>query len=361
MIHETFAAKIPASHRKDRTCQYLQEKRNAKDADVFRSNWAKDSHSAGSFNKWERLAIPTAANLEKIVALIPNAWAIQFTFTLASPYLSKGIEAFDLLDNPIIRDKVYEVPIVPASSWKGAMHVTEEKHERIIRLFGNEQKSKKDFKAGRLRCFPTGFKETKCEVINPHDRARRVGTNPILLECVPEGQEGTFTVLYIPFGDENTPQTARDDLKLCVQAIHDLLLQWGIGAKKSNGNGLVKDAITSLYLAPLPQSEDNQEPQQPVLPEECKIYESRFGIDYQSVKPKDWKSHDGATREEYKRARDNYQHYQSDLEVYQRKYHEWEQHSQEPSQISVIKNPLLTQLTEIVEVQIVPILMKGNN
>ncbi len=216
------------------------------------------------YDDWDALAIPSTSDLKAFVSSISKAWAIQFTFTLATPYMSKSIEAFDLLDNPIIRDKVYEVPIIPASSWKGGLRsaatiiAMEErkvslqdvaKDKRIIRLFGNEREQNDNFSAGRLHCFPTGFKNTTCEVINPHDRARRVGTIPILLECVPVDQDGTFTILYVPFGDSNI-QESFDDLDLCAKAITSLLTVWGIGAKKSNGNGLAKDSLKDLHIEP---------------------------------------------------------------------------------------------------------------
>jgi hypothetical protein len=241
-------------------------------AEDFRMQWAKDGQHIRQaiFKEWTDLVIPSSADVQKIVARIPGAWAIQFTFTLASPYLSKGIEAFDLLDNPIIRDKVYEVPIVPASSWKGGLRaavlanfggdetkLTSEQNNQMRRLFGNERKADNGFLAGRLHCFPTGFQATRCIVINPHDRARRVGINPILLECVPEGQSGTFTALYVPFGDMSDSSVWGADLLLCVHAISDLLLQWGIGAKKSDGNGLAKDGLSNAHIWPEPpQIED---------------------------------------------------------------------------------------------------------
>ncbi len=295
MIYDTFAAHKPGTRRQTSTLEYLKKYKEHKSdrenkepnkkntADQFRSAWlagAKrpDAAATQRYKEWKKLAVPTYANLKEMVAHIPGSWAIQFSFTLASPYLSKGIEAFDILDNPIVRDKVFEVPIVAASSWKGGLRAAamtslfgediqtyaqavrqaqslkagqtqqwDVRIQQLVRMFGVESGIEHDYSAGRLHCFPTGFEQTQCEVINPHNRAHRVGTMPIFLECVPADQKGTFTMLYVPLGKVE-PIDSAADLELCAQAVKALLTEWGIGAKKSSGNGLAKDALQEAAI-----------------------------------------------------------------------------------------------------------------
>jgi CRISPR/Cas system CSM-associated protein Csm3 (group 7 of RAMP superfamily) len=353
MIYDAIAANKPSTHRLEQTREFLAQGRS----DVIRKNWRLGEQQPEQIARqqerhkdWSNLVIPSPTDLQHMVSLIPHSWAIQFTFKLATPYLSKGIEAFDLLDNPIIRDKVYEVPIVPASSWKGGLraaalmclfesidayaeavkhaHKLQEDQQakwdsrlrQLVRIFGVEKEIEHDYSAGRLHCFPTGFEATRCEVINPHDRARRVGTNPILLECVPAEEEGTFTVLYVPFGDVQQREAA-EDLMLCAQAIASLLLEWGIGAKKSDGNGLAKDEITRLYVGPQKQM-DAPEPQPPSLPDVCRRYEQ-------------------------------------DAERFSRSHAEWEQRPKQHT--SVLATATLTNLADIIKTQATPDFMEENH
>jgi len=102
-------------------------------------------------------------------------------------------------------------------------------HYRTERIEGRQ---------GRLFCFPTFFDQIDLEIINPHDRKRRVGKNPILFECVPAGATGTFRLLYVPYdfpGEVTPDETAlrtqvRAELPLVAEAVRDLLLIYGFGA-----------------------------------------------------------------------------------------------------------------------------------
>jgi len=51
-------------------------------------------------------------------------WAIQFTFILRKPYMTREDSDFYILDNPIRKDKVFKVPVAAASSWKGLLRWT---------------------------------------------------------------------------------------------------------------------------------------------------------------------------------------------------------------------------------------------
>ncbi|OQY98069.1 MAG: hypothetical protein B6D35_13205, partial [Candidatus Brocadia sp. UTAMX2] len=154
---------------------------------------------------------------------------LQFSFTLAEPYLSKDDEAFYICENPIRKDKVFKVPMVSGSTWKGNMRWTARQTENlnpdkpdndvIKRLFGNEKDEEKNFHRGRLNFYPAFFDQISLEVINPHDRKTKAGTLPIYIESVPEGATGTFSLLYVPFDLMGKPleqikEQVSEDIKL---------------------------------------------------------------------------------------------------------------------------------------------------
>jgi len=247
--------------------------------------------------------IPSSPDLS---ALPPGSWFLQFTFTLAKPWISKDDDPFYVAEsvNPVRKDKVFKVPMMSAASWKGllrwtAMHIClalqkdrlspeEFAQERLVQtlLFGDEkgeetgetkdfagyldklggkeareryvQKIRERFRldekaemlhhSGRLMFYPTFFDLIDVEVINPHLRETRAGTHPIYLECVPQGAKGIFSLLYVPFDIvDQIPESIVEESKkhLCYLApmIKNLFLTYGFSAKRSSGYGVAKDEI----------------------------------------------------------------------------------------------------------------------
>jgi CRISPR-associated protein Cmr2 len=114
-------------------------------------------------------------------------------------------------------------------------------------LFGDEKGEEPDH-SGRLMCYPTFFDLIDLEVINPHSRKTRAGTQPIYFECVPAGAKGTFSLLYVPFDligqpGERIKQQARLDLQTVCPAITALMLTYGFSAKRTSGFGAAHDTI----------------------------------------------------------------------------------------------------------------------
>ncbi|GIV84820.1 MAG: hypothetical protein KatS3mg052_1827 [Candidatus Roseilinea sp.] len=240
------------------------------------------------------------------LTLLPSgSWFLQFTFTLAKPWISKDDDPFYVAEsvNPVRKDKVFKVPMMSAASWKGllrwtAMHIrlaqkkdslTPEQfaQERFAQtlLFGDEKGEEpgktKDFAAyldalkpearaeyerllrthykakpadplphhsGRLMFYPTFFNLIDVEVINPHSRETKAGTRPIYLECVPAGASGTFSLLYVPFDligkpEDEIKQQAQADLGLVAEGLQALFLTYGFSAKRTSGYGTAKDEI----------------------------------------------------------------------------------------------------------------------
>lgn len=192
----------------------------------------------------------------------PFSFFLQFEFFLARPYLSKDDEEFYIIDNPVTKDKVFKVPMVSASSWKGNLRWTAREIEGlnpvipdtplIKRLFGNEKSSeeetKQDFNRGRLQFYPTFFDQIGLEVINPHDRKTKAGIMPIYIESVPEGAAGTFSLLYVPFDLMGRPynevrEEVRKDLYRAYYSLMVMMLTYGFSAKKSSGFGVIRDGF----------------------------------------------------------------------------------------------------------------------
>jgi len=104
------------------------------------------------------------------------------------------------------------------------------------RLFGpaHEDETETEAFRGRLFFYPSFFYGIRFETINPHDRARRIGKNPIRMECVPSGSESRFGVLYVAKGEKSE---AAEDVEAVAESCQAMLLELGFAAKKTSGYG----------------------------------------------------------------------------------------------------------------------------
>jgi len=217
------------------------------------------SKGAEQFDLLTNLGFSGISNVTSINKFPAFSFFIQLPFTLAKPYISRDDEEFYIHENPIKKDKVFKVPMVAPSSWKGNLRWVatkflldkiehgldkisyEQKEElienrcQIIRLFGTEKEGIEDVESnkieahldrlfgneltklfrkrvrqkgyvdkngmgkGRLFFYPTFFDKIALEVINPHDRKTKAGKQPIYMESVPTDTKGIFSLLYIPF------------------------------------------------------------------------------------------------------------------------------------------------------------------
>jgi CRISPR-associated protein Cmr2 len=259
-----------------------------------------------------------------IALLPPGSWFLQFTFTLARPWISKDDDPFYVAEsvNPVRKDKVFKVPTMSAASWKGllrwmVMHIRlamqkdkltadEFARERLAQtlLFGDEKGEEpgqtKDFAAylgalkpearqdyerllrahyklssadplphhsGRLMFYPTFFNRIDVEVINPHSRKTRAGTHPIYLECVPIGAQGTFSLLYVPFDligkeERDIKQQSLADLELIAEGLSAMFLTYGFSAKRTSGYGVAEETVSNGLVQI--RIEETQSPLSPV-------------------------------------------------------------------------------------------------
>ncbi len=186
--------------------------------------------------------------------------AFQVGFELLTPWYSRDDRVFHVMDNPVRKDRVFGVPFMAASSWKGmlrwacrmqaglqeylATHGGKltgwQDPDWIQHLFGNEKGETEHFQRGALAFYPTWFNRIGFEVINPHSRARRAGTQPIYYEVVPPKAQGTLSLLYAPWPGMKPAIEPREELPKLLEAIEDLLTIYGISAKRTVGWGTAR-------------------------------------------------------------------------------------------------------------------------
>jgi CRISPR-associated protein Cmr2 len=308
-------------------------------------------------------AIPEAFHFlpddDAIYQMPAFSFLLRVPFHLRKPYLSKDDTTFHLLDNPVRKERIFQVPMVAATGWKGALraamaqqlvewwsslnnHQQQQRTYRkafvkrrvqMARLFGNEKGVQTDdttfeefldkfggrqqapyyrrvvrryfsssgFFAGRLHFFATFFDNIGLEVINPHSRQSGVGERgPILMECVPQGTTGTLLLLYVPSGSPDRREVAQD-LEVTAQGVQAMLTTYGFGAKTNSGFGVVTEELNGegklLLRAALSASTSDQpvRPVEPQIPENVQHFLDKYPGEDFSLKPKEWREKHKAT------------------------------------------------------------------
>jgi CRISPR-associated protein Cmr2 len=248
--------------------------------------------------EWSSLDL--TPRLPDITSFPFGSGALQFTFALRKPYISKDDADFYILDNPVKKEWVFKVPYMAPSQWKGALRAAMtvilaeqsssmkdetwlEHRLQLTRLFGNEKDVGMDderfeafldlkrpdlvklyrerlkaysdtgFLSGSVQFYTTFLDRIGLEVINPHERETGVGKLPIYFECVPattkdgKGKEvrttGIFTLLYMTlYGPEmsleETEEQSAQDMKALAKGIRAMMTRYGFGAKTSSGFGV---------------------------------------------------------------------------------------------------------------------------
>lgn len=211
---------------------------------------AYQAHLRTSRELLERLGLlpPERVDLSRLPS---RSFYLRMDFRLEMPYMSRDDRAFSITENPVRKDRVFEVPMVSPSTWKGALKNAcrmAGDETRLTALFGTApsgpevddgatEAAEEDSAAkGSLHFYPSFFGGVGLETINPHDRKTRTGKNPIRIECVPKGSGSTFAMLYAPI----LPPVVEDaaaDVRLVTSACQAMLMDFGFAAKKSSGYG----------------------------------------------------------------------------------------------------------------------------
>ena len=201
--------------------------------------------------------------------LLPKpSFALAFQFTLAKPYISGDEPQVYIIDNPIVKDRLFGMPMVKPSTWTGHLrHAMREMlewqpghpdGEVINRLFG-PLKDEAELAQGYLHFYPTFFKKVSLEVINPHDRKTRVGKVPIPFEAVPACQSGEFYLLYSPVGAKACAlEHVKCDLKAVARGVAAMFTLFGFSAKKTDGYGVAKERLSPAGEMPMLWTNDTQ-------------------------------------------------------------------------------------------------------
>lgn len=207
------------------------------------------------------LVLPNWLQLDPQFDSLPDgSWlAFEVKFTLETPWYSKDDRPFHVLDNPVRKDRVFGAPYMAAASWKGllrwacrmraGLHDYLQQHGgnldgwpepmELVHLFGNEKGEAEGFQRGALAFYPTWFSRIGFEVINPHSRRTRAGTQPIAYEVVPAGTEGMLRLLYAPLPGAAARDRVKSEetIERLIEAIQALLTTYGISAKRTAGWG----------------------------------------------------------------------------------------------------------------------------
>ena len=322
--------------------------------------------------------MPEKAPSELLRHLPFGSWLLRFTFQLKKPYISQDDAPFYIIDNPVRKDKVYKIPMVSSAQWKGTLQSVMargilssknqaefmERRLMLIRLFGNDKDTVADFfedqredqrdvwekefrkqlnkfygvkkitdlhRRGRLRFFPSFFDDIGLEIINPHDREKKTGINPIYFECVPGGGVAQFKFLYAPLDIMAKPRTeiikeVVADWKLLKEGIKDVFTLYGFGGKISSGFGVAVDSFVGQAelcckgMAINMTNETQQLPKEPVLPEVVQSFYEKYPDEDRSFskKAKEW-SKNKKKRPEYTKAKEDYLKFTQEHERYERK------------------------------------------
>jgi len=312
---------------------YVKENKT-KELNDFKNE--KREYSIGDLEKIKQISgiYENSKELREHIKKLPKySFAIWFKFKLKAPYFSKDDDEFYIIQNPILKETNFKVPMIRGSGWKGALaHAfrelfkkdsenNREKIESFLRIFGagsenikviesyvlgkskNVEEAKNKLlefmlfelglevskkiidevnKCNNLECiknilknrlskkyqdsqqnlplefrthkgrtifYPTYFDRLSLEIINPHDRIKRAGTNPIHYEVVPQNTDGIFQLIYIPFdgivkGEKELKNEVKQDLRFLTEVI-EKLRDMGLGAKTKLGWGrfeIIKDA-----------------------------------------------------------------------------------------------------------------------
>ncbi len=216
------------------------------DADALRAVWRPD----GAMVPQDLL--PLLRPEIPLNALPSGSFLVHIPFRLATSYFSRDERDFYLLDNPVRRERTFDIPMVASTGWKGALRAAMRQAgmltpESEVRLFG-QTKGEEGGARGRLHFFPSYFfqAEVHLEVLNPHPRETGAGSHPILMEVVPPGAESEFWLLYVPLWHATADTALRqavEDLPRVVQGVRAMLTEYGFGAKTSAGFGRAEDAL----------------------------------------------------------------------------------------------------------------------
>ena len=95
-------------------------------------------------------------NVKDLIEKLPKySFAVWVKFSLVGPYFSRDDDEFYIIQNPILKETVFKVPMVRGSSWKGALAGA------FKRLLNNNDSKKSEIVESYLRIFGAGSESIK--------------------------------------------------------------------------------------------------------------------------------------------------------------------------------------------------------
>lgn len=205
------------------------------------------------------------ADGEPEVLPIRLAVFVQIEFRLAEPWFARDADDFGALDDPVYKDRTFQLPMIPPSLWRCHLRAVAEKSahperkELVARLFGDEDwtaESEGQARVGRLIVYPTFFRadknrgSTDVSSSAPDGAKAQKGEPRVVSELVPKGVRGGLSFLYFPYdlvrADENAETQVRADMGLAIELAQELLTNVGFSARRSLGKGIVQQPLVAL-------------------------------------------------------------------------------------------------------------------
>ncbi|MGI6138824.1 MAG: RAMP superfamily CRISPR-associated protein [Candidatus Hydrogenedentales bacterium] len=173
--------------------------------------------------------------------------SMEFKWELTTPWFSRVESNFDVLDNPLSRDRLTGKPMFKASGLKGVLrHASAffkndfSNYADLINFcFGDANDSGNSGNQGKVKFDNVIFDKISSDIISPHDRKRGVADHPVGFEIVPQGATAQTSV-FIFSKTENDHKQGIQAALLLLKSLEFLLTDLGISAKRSIGYGLGK-------------------------------------------------------------------------------------------------------------------------
>jgi len=207
--------------------------------------------------------LPAISDL--INQLPSGSCGFKMKLELKTPFHSRDDLSFYPIDNPLRRDHIFHVPYLSAAGVKGLLRWAwrmcwedkNMKHEEV--LFGQRagDTSEENARQGCLYTWPIFWDgQVGFEVINPQDREKCAGKDPVKYEVVKAGATGDlFLLLLRRPGLEGVWQ---DVVKNFTEALNYLLSNSGLSAKRTADWGQVEIFSKSAWISGVYKQEAEQ-------------------------------------------------------------------------------------------------------
>jgi len=110
---------------KDFSLAFLKDKVLKPSSKIFKIN-NSENNPDNPIQKIQNISgiITDESNIKNLIEKLPKySFAVWVKFQLLGPYFSKDDDEFYIIQNPVLKEHVFKMPMVRGSSWKGALAV----------------------------------------------------------------------------------------------------------------------------------------------------------------------------------------------------------------------------------------------